>query len=401
MMKIIRTLKFKLSWLALLLVFSGRLSAQELYTMPKGVQSRVSSFENLNGVKGEGGKLNKGAKGDAFESLKAGESKTLLEVHSAGIIQRMWFTFNDRTSKMLRSLRLRIYWDGADKPAVDVPLGDFFCAGLGRLTAFQSALFTDPEGRSFNCYIPMPFKKRAKVVLTNEGSSTLALLYFDIDYSLLDKAEDDMLYFHACWNRSITSTLGKDFEILPEIKGKGRFLGVNIGVNVDPVYGQTWWGEGEVKMYIDGDKKNPTINGTGSEDYIGTGWGEGQFTNLYQGCTLADTIKKRYAFYRFHIHDPIYFNNNFRVTIQEIGGGITDEVKALKAKGVLLIPVTVAGVQGFSRLLTNPQALTDSKFPNGWVNFYRVDDYSATAYFYLDRPENGLNELAPVAERIK
>jgi hypothetical protein len=401
MMKITRILRFKLSWLTLMLVFAGRLSAQELYIMPKGVQSRVSSFENLNGVKGEGGKSNKGAKGDAFESLKAGENKTLLDVHSAGIIQRMWFTFNDRTSKMLRSLRLRIYWDGADKPAVDVPLGDFFCAGLGHLTPFQSALFTDPEGRSFNCYIPMPFKKRAKVVLTNESISTLALLYFDIDYSLLDKAQDDMLYFHACWNRSITSTPGKDFEILPEIKGKGRFLGVNIGVNVDPAYGQTWWGEGEVKMYIDGDKKYPTINGTGSEDYIGTGWGEGQFTNLYQGCTLADTAKKRYAFYRFHIPDPIYFNNNFKVTIQEIGGGMTDEVKALQAKGVPLIPVTVAGMQGFSRLLTNPQALTDSSFPKGWVNFYRVDDYSATAYFYLDRPESGLNELAPVAERIK
>ncbi len=159
---------------------------------------------------------------------------------------------------------------------------------------------------------------------------------FDIDYNVLDKAQDDILYFHACWNRSVTSTPGKDFELLPEIKGKGRFLGVNVGVNVDPAYGQTWWGEGEVKLYIDGDKKYPTITGTGSEDYIGTGWGEGPgFTNLYQGCLLADTAKKQYAFYRFHVPDPIYFEDNFKAAIQEIGGGGNDEVKSLQAKGAL------------------------------------------------------------------
>ncbi len=400
-MKTNRKPPFRLFVLLLLLVFAERISAQELYIMPKGVQSRVSSFENLNGQKGEGGKTNKGAKGNAFESLKAGESKTLLDVRSAGVIQRMWFTIVDRSPKMLRALRLRFYWDGADKPAVDVPFGDFFCAGLSRPVAFQSALFTDPEGRSFNCYIPMPFKKRAKVVLTNEGSSDLALLFFDIDYNVFDKAQEDILYFHACWNRSITSTPGKDFELLPEIKGKGRFLGVNVGVNVDPAYGQTWWGEGEVKLYIDGDKKYPTINGTGSEDYIGTGWGEGQFTNLYQGCLLADTAKKQYAFYRFHIPDAVYFEDNFKAVIQEIGGGATDEVKSLQAKGVPLIPVTVAGANGFTRLFEHAQALTDSNFPKGWVNFYRVDDYSATAYFYLDRPESKLKELAPVGERVK
>jgi hypothetical protein len=400
-MKTNHKLSFRFFGLLLLLVSAGKLSAQELYIMPKGIQSRVSSFENLNGQKGEGGKTNKGAKGNAFESLKAGESKTLLEVHSAGIIQRMWFTIADRSPKMLRSLRLRIYWDGADKPAVDVPFGDFFCAGLGRPVAFQSALFSNPEGRSFNCYIPMPFKKRAKVVLTNEGSSDLGLLFFDIDYSTLDKPQEDMLYFHACWNRSITSTPGKDFELLPEIKGKGRFLGVNVGVNIDPAYGQTWWGEGEVKLYIDGDKKYPTINGTGSEDYIGTGWGEGQFTNMYQGCLLADTAKKQYAFYRFHVPDAIYFEDNFKAVIQEIGGGATDEVKSLQAKGVPLTPVTVAGEHGFARLFEHPQALTDTNFPKGWVNFYRVDDYSATAYFYLDSPESKLKELAPVGERVK
>jgi hypothetical protein len=396
---IMRTNSFQLLFVAIL-CFAGRLSAQELYSMPKGQQSRVSSFENLNGVKGSGGKTNQTAKGNAFESLKAGESKTLLEVSSAGIVQRIWVTINDRSLAMLRSLRLRMYWDGADKPAVDVPFGDFFCVGLGRPIPFQSALFTDPEGRSFNCYIPMPFKKGAKIVVTNESKNNLGSLYFDIDYVLLTTPQPDMLYFHACWNRSIHSELGKDFELLPTVNGKGRFLGINVGVNVDAAYGHTWWGEGEVKMYIDGDTTYPTINGTGSEDYIGTGWGEGTFTNLYQGCTVADTAKRQFAFYRFHIPDAIYFDKNFKASVQEIGGGLPGEVKAMVAKGIPVKPVTVAGAQ-FTRLLDHPQALTDPDFPKGWVNFYRIDDYSATAYFYLDKPVSNLAELAPVQDRIK
>ena len=386
---------------ALMLFSSGKISAQELFAMPKGAESAVSSFENLNGLKGQGGKSNTGAKGHAFESLKAGESKTLLDIRSAGIIQRMWVTIDDRTPMMLRSLRLRMYWDGADKPAVDVPFGDFFCVGLGRPVAFQSALFTNPEGKSFNCYIPMPFKKGARVVLSNENSADLNLLFFDIDFTRLAEPPKDMLYFHACWNRSIHSVPGKDFELLPTIMGKGRFLGVNVGVNVDSSYAQTWWGEGEVKFYIDGDSAHPTINGTGSEDYIGTGWGEGSFAHLYQGCTIADGPKGQYAFYRFHIPDPIYFQDHFKAAIQEMGGGFNDQVKTIKAKGVPLTPVSLSGEHEFTMLMGKPQSLSDGDFPKGWVNFYRVDDYSATAYFYLDKPVSNLKELAPVKERIK
>jgi hypothetical protein len=369
--------------------------------MPKGARSHVSSFENLNGQKGNGGKTNNGAKGNAFEGLAAGQSKTLLQVKGAGIVQRMWFTINDRSPAMLRSLRLRIYWDGEAKPAVDVPFGDFFCAALGRPVAFQSALFTDPEGHSFNCYIPMPFKTGAKVVLTNESSHNLGSVYFDIDYITLPQPQPGMLYFHASWNRAIHSALGTDFELLPRVEGRGRFLGVCLGVNVDPAYGATWWGEGEVKMYIDGDEKYPSINGTGTEDYIGTGWGEDKFTNQYQGCLLADTGKKQYAFYRFHIPDAIYFDHDFKAVIQQIGGGLNNQLKAMEAKGVPFTPVTVASAKGFFRLFEKPQKLDDTGFPLGWVNFYRVDDYSATAYFYLDKPGDNLKELAPVAERVK
>lgn len=387
--------------LVLMFCIAGSVSAQELYKMPAGKQSRVSSFENLNGAKGQGGKTNQGAKGNPAESINAGESKTLLNISSAGIIQRIWVTINDRSPAMLRSLRLRMYWDGETKPAVDVPFGDFFCAGLGRTVAFQSALFTNPEGRSFNCYIPMPFKTGARIIITNEGDKKLSALFFDIDYLTADKPEPDILYFHASWNRSVKADPGKDFELLPRIAGKGRFLGVNVGINVNNVYGDTWWGEGEVKMYIDGDTAYPTINGTGSEDYIGTGWGESTFMHQYQGCTIADAAKGQYAFYRFHVPDAVYFNTDFKATIQEMGSGSDSVVRVIAAKGVALIPVGIAADTGFTRLKDTPIPLTDSRFPKGWLNFYRTDDYSATAYFYLDKPVSNLKELAPVADRLK
>ena len=391
-----------ISFLLVLSMIVSFSQAQDLFRMPAGTQSRVSSFENPGAGKGEGGKTNKTAKGRAFSDLKAGESKTLLDAGGPGMIQRMWFTVNDRSPRMLRSLHLQIFWDGSSQAAVDVPFGDFFGVGLGRTTTFQSALFSNPEGRSFNCYIPMPFKKGARVVLTNEGQTNLDLLFYDIDFVKLAVPPPDMLYFHAYWNRQKTSALGEDFELLPVIHGRGRFLGVNVGVNTNPAYRNTWFGEGEVKMYIDGDTRNPTINGTGTEDYVGTGWGLGTFTNLYQGCTIADEPNLQYAFYRFHIPDPIYFYKDLKVTIQQIGGGAGDTVKALQKRGSLLQAISVSSDTGFIRLLDDPSApsLQDDGFPKGWVNFYRVDDFSATSYFYLDTPVHSLPALVGVEKRV-
>ncbi|MDB5278145.1 MAG: hypothetical protein JWR61_3100 [Ferruginibacter sp.] len=388
--------------LPLLLFLCQILLAQQLYQMPEGVQqSTISSFENINGIKNAGGKTNNTGKGNAFEDLKAGASKTLLNVQGAGIIQRMWFTVRDRSPEMLRSMRLRMYWDNSSKPAVDVPFGDFFGFGLSKMIQFESALFSSPEGRSFNCYIPMPYKTAAKVLITNESSNDIELLFFDIDFVSLVKPDPKALYFHAYWARQKTSALGSDFEFLPAVKGKGRYLGVNMGVNADKRYADTWWGEGEVKIYKDGDDKLPGYNGTGSEDYIGTGWGLGTFTNMYQGATIANDSTKQYAFYRFHIPDQVFFNSSFRGTIQQIGGGDLELVRKLIKENVPLKPVTVQSEAGFNRLLDNPLDINDAAFPKGWVNFYRVDDYSATTYFYLDKPVTNLATLPDVSERIK
>lgn len=362
--------------------------AQDLFHMPKESQSRTSTQENINGTKGQGGAANKGAKGNAFTNLKAGESKILLDITGSGVIDRMWFTFNNRSPEMLRSLRLQIFWDNASTPAVDAPFGDFFCTSLGHPVAFQSALFSNPEGRSFNCYIPMPFKTAAKITLTNKNETDLGLLFFDIDFQKTQARDSDELYFHTYWSRHETNPIGEDLELLPKVSGRGRFLGVSAGINVNPRYGQTWWGEGEVKMYFDGDSSMPTIVGTGAEDYIGTGWFEGFFAHSYQGCLLADPINHQYAFYRFHIPDPIWFYNSCKVTIQEIGGWFAPVVRDLQAQGVPLKPVSLYGQYGFRGLLepSTPSDELENADSRDWLNFYRSDDYSVTAYYYLDRP---------------
>jgi Protein of unknown function (DUF2961) len=383
-----------------LIITANGIAAQSLFEMPKEAESKMSSFENPNGIKGNGGKTNKTAKGNSFEWVKPGETKTLLNINGQGMIQRIWLTIDQNPVK-LRSLRLQMFWDGENKAAVDVPMGDFFCYNLGKPIAFQSALFSSGEGRSFNCYIPMPFLKAAKILLINEGKEVVKL-YYDVDF-LLQKLAPDVLYFHAYWTRKMTGRLGDDFELLPRVSGKGRFLGMSVGLNTDSAYGKSWWGEGEVKMYLNGDTKYPTINGTGAEDYIGSAWGLGTFTNQYQGCTVANDSTRQFNFYRWHIPDAIYFNQDIRVVIQQIGGWGKDELKELYRKGVNLQPVSIDGPGGFVRLLDleKPMEITDEKFPGGWVNFYRIDDYSSVSYFYLNKPVNNLPELLPVDARLK
>jgi hypothetical protein len=240
----------------------------------------------------------------------------------------------------------------------------------------------------------MPFRKGAKIMVSNEAGFDLAMLFYEVDFlqqsarptrgATAPAVRTDALYFHAHWHRQQHTPIGQDLELLPKVRGRGRFLGVSIGVNVDSAYGATWWGEGEVKIRLDGDSTYPTINGTGTEDYIGTGWGEGAFAHQFQGCLVADGKGHQYVFYRFHIPDPVWFDQDCRVTLQEIGGGYVHEVQQLLAAGVPLRPVSVAG-----RFLLDPAAPKDAlaqAAPNDWTNFYRSDDYAVTVYYYLDRP---------------
>jgi hypothetical protein len=374
----------------------------QMFSYSDNLESRWVSFENLNGLKGVGGMENSGAKGHACDSVGAGSTKTLLEMEGPGIISRIWITINDRSPKMLRSLILKMYWDHAEKPAVSVPLGDFFGLGLGKMAVYENVLFANPEGRSFNCFIQMPFKSAAKIELVNESDTDLAMLFYDIDLQLLKKWEDSFLYFHSYWHRDTLTTLGKDFEIMPKINGKGRFLGTNICINANPEYKDCWWGEGEVKIFLNGDEDYATLVGTGTEDYIGTAWGQGRFCNKYTGCLVADDKNLQWAFYRYHIPDPVYFRTDCRVTIQQIGGNTKEVVIALQKENVDLIPVTIHEAPKMIHIYKKDSLvdLTDPDFPNAWTNFYRSDDLASTAYFYLNSPETDLPEIQPLEIRI-
>jgi hypothetical protein len=363
--------------------------------------TRWSSPENPNGKKGAGGMDNGTAKGHAYVGIDAGSTAELLNVQGSGLINRIWVTVIDRTPQMLRSLVIEMYWDGQEKPAVSVPLGDFFGVGLGRTASFFNSAFANPEGRSFNCFIPMPFKTGARILVRNESAIRLTHLYFDVDYQLGTEWNEDNLYFHAYWSRDTATTLAKDFELLPRVEGHGRFFGMNMGVNSNPLYGESWWGEGEMKLFLDGDKEFPTLAGTGSEDYIGTGWGQGAFSNPYAGCLIADAKNRQWTLYRFHVPDPIYFDSSIRVTMQQIGGDGKDKVLALQKAKVPLIPVTIDHEGSVSLLIKDKKSLDDPSLPDGWTNFYRSDDVSATAYFYLSSPVHSLPSLQAVSIRTK
>lgn len=363
------------------------LRAQALYEMPEGVETRWASPENPRGERGQGAQAAGGRKGSPTIAIKAGASAVLAEAqNSSGVVRRIWMTIPDRSPRMLRGLRLDMYWDGARRPAVSAPVGDFFGVGLGEMAIFQSALFSNPEGRSFNSVVPMPFKTGMRIVLTNESGRDLPELFYDVNYTLGDKHPANMLYLHAHWRRENPTTIQRDYEILPRVTGRGRYLGANIGVIVNRAeYFNTWWGEGEVKIYLDGDREFPTIAGTGTEDYIGTAWGQGQFAHLYQGSPVADEGRMRWCFYRYHIVDPVYFRRDARVTMQQIG------YLADHSRGGFIRT-------GRKLLRAGPGQAEFDLTKDG--KFERADDWSSTAYFYLDAPESALPPLDAVEKRI-
>lgn len=374
--------------LAALLCLCPQAHAQQaLYEMPEGVETRWASPENPTGEKGVGGRANAGRKGAPTIAIKAGASAVLAEARgTSGTLRRMWMTIPDRSPRMLRGLRLDIYWDGAARPAVSAPLGDFFGIGLGRMATFESALFSNPEGRSLNSFVPMPFRTGMRVVVTNESGQDLPELFYDVNYTLGDRHPPGVLYFHAHFRRENPTRLQQDYEILPRLEGRGRYLGTNIGVTLDRrTYFNTWWGEGEIKIYLDGDRELPTLVGTGTEDYVGTAWGQGQYAHLYQGSPIADEGAGQWCFYRYHIPDPVYFQRDLRVTMQQIGYLADHSRGGLVREGRRLYRAGPGRVEMDTR--------TDGRFE-------RTDDWSSCAYFYLDRPENNLPPLAPAEQRL-
>jgi len=287
----------------------------EPYRLDTGLVSRSVSFENPTGAPGEGGqaasKLGVGRKGSPSRQVKPGETVRLCDIGGSGTIRHIWLTTRPVPAN-LRSLVIRAWWDGQDHPSIEAPVGDLFGFAHGKVMAYDSAVHSVGEKAGMNLWLPMPFRTRARITLTNEGT-TAAPVFYQIDYTAGDAHAADVGRLHVLFRRENPTTLKQDFDLLPQRNQKGRFIGSVIGIRA--THGN-WWGEGEVKVYMDGDTKFPTICGTGSEDYVGLSWGIQQTPFLYNGCSLNE--KRFVSMYRWHLPDPIQWYKQCRITIQQI-----------------------------------------------------------------------------------
>ncbi len=364
------------------------LRAAEPFEVPAGVHTRWVSFENPAGAKGQGGQANQGRKGAPSRPIAAGETVTLLDLEGPGVIRRIWMTVRGNPEN-LRGLVLRMYWEDQDWPSVEAPLQDFFGIPFARQVPFESCWFSNPEGRSFNCFIPMPFKTRARVELENQSPRECDNLFYDIDCTLGDQLPAELSYFHARYRRQNPTTPKQDFEILPRVEGRGRFLGCNVGVRPVKDFGEpVWFGEGEIKVYLDGDRELPTLVGTGTEDYLGSAWGQGAFDHRYQGCLLTENANGVWGFYRYHQPDPVWFHQELRVTLQQMSGAGAEQIAANIQPGDY--PELVKGHRRF-----DPQVNQ-----TGWENFEAPQDVCATAYWYQSLPSPKWGPLEPYQLRM-
>jgi hypothetical protein len=297
-------------------------------------KSRSISPENLTGEKGKGGmatqgtasaaSLGQGWKMNPYVVVEPGKTFTLAEVTGQGAIRHIWMT---PTGNWRLSV-LRMYWDDEPEPSVESPVGDFFAMGWGKYSQISSLPVCVNPGSAFNSYWPMPFRKKARITIENLDSKPI-ILFYQIDYTLA-QVPQDAAYFHAQFRRVNPLPYKQVYTILDGVKGRGQYVGTYMAWGV---HNDGWWGEGEIKFYLDGDKEFPTINGTGTEDYFGgsynfENWEKRQyqeFTTPYSG--LIQVIKpdglyqsqQRFGLYRWHITDPIRFENDLRVTIQALG----------------------------------------------------------------------------------
>jgi Protein of unknown function (DUF2961) len=336
-----------IAMLSLLVFTTGSAPSQE--ASYNGVSSDLSNLyrlsnakslsispENLTGEKGKGGMATEGTGASAARDLgkgwkispsivvAAGQTFTLGEVNGAGAIQHIWMT---PTGDWRLSI-LRIYWDDEKEPSVEVPVGDFFAMGWNKYARISSLAVCVNPGSAFNSYWVMPFRKKARLTLQNLDEKPMTI-YYQIDYTQTT-VPNDAAYFHAQFRRVNPLPYKQVYTILDGVKGKGQYVGTYLAWGV---HNSGWWGEGEIKFFLDGDREFPTINGTGTEDYFNGSYDfenpekhqYEEFTSPYTG--LVQVIKQdglyqsqqRFGLYRWHITDPVRFDAELRVTIQALG----------------------------------------------------------------------------------
>lgn len=294
-------------------------------------KTRSISPENFTGEKGKGGMATEGTGARAARELgqgwkvspsvriEAGQTFVLADIEGSGAIQHIWMTPTGNN----RLTILRMYWDGEENPSVECPVGDFFACGQGYVKVTSLAVCVNPKS-GFNCYWLMPFRKACKITMTNIDEKPM-VLYYQIDYTLTHIPQD-LAYFHAQFRRVNPLAYKDVYTILDGVQGQGHYVGTYMtwGSN-----SPGWWGEGEIKFYLDGDKEFPTICGTGTEDYFCGSYGftrpgsreYQEFNTPYAGMpqVIKSQEQPRFSLYRWHIVDPIRFEKDLRVTIQALG----------------------------------------------------------------------------------
>jgi hypothetical protein len=288
------------------------------------VQKRASSYDRTGG-------------NDDFRKIAPGDALTILDESGPAIITHIWIGLGSSERYHLKKLVLRMYWDDETSASVEAPLGDFFGLGLGDYFQFESIPLVVAPDKALNCFFPMPFRKRARITITNEGKEDVDSFYFNIDYQALNKdLPADTMYFHAQYRQAtpakgwtnqwesndtpaVTAKKNLDGEnnyVWLEASGQGHFVGVTMSIlqNQDG-----WWGEGDDMFFVDGEK-HPSINGTGSEDYFLGAWdfGDHPFSYALFGAPVkgAELAGSRSSVYRFHLDSPIPFTKSLKATIE-------------------------------------------------------------------------------------
>ena len=300
-------------------------------------KTRSISPENFTGEKGKGGMstdgpakncardLGQGWKLSPLVRIPAGEEHVVADIEGPGAIQQIWMT---PTGNWRYSI-IRIYWDDQEHPSVECPVGDFFACGWGKYAQVSSLAICVNPGSAFNCYWEMPFRKRCRITFTNIAEEQM-VLYYQVNYTLTE-VPDDCAYFHAQFRRTNPLPYKGVYTILDGVQGQGQFVGTYMAWGVN---NNNWWGEGEIKFFMDGDGEFPTICGTGTEDYFCGSYnfdigkengGYREFTTPYAGMPQVlrpDGLYQsntRFGLYRWHIMDPVRFEQDLRVTIQALG----------------------------------------------------------------------------------
>jgi hypothetical protein len=294
--------------------------------------------------------------------IAPGETLVLADLEGPGRINHIWNTVAAQERGYSRLLVVRMYWDGEEEPSVLAPLGDLFVIGNGIDRPFQSLpVVISSEGRARNCYWPMPFRKSARITVTNEGEKPIMAFYSYVDWQKLPALPEDTPYFHAMYRQEYPTVMGQNY-LLADIVGKGHYVGTVMNIRQHQA---SWYGEGDDFFFIDGETE-PSIRGTGSEDYFCDAWGFRKFDGPYYGVPVWGNYEQMSLFtaYRWHLTDPVVFNTALRVEIEH--------------KGVTFDP--------------------DGTMRSGFEE--REDDFASVAYWYQTEPHKPYEPLPPAYDRL-